>query len=250
MAYQPPQYQPPQYPQQPYQQPQYYQQYPQPPFLPQPPPQPGVPPGVLVGVSLWRLVIVACAFTGFGAAVSVLSKPMLALSQQASLVVGIVYTGLLCYPLFTGGRRHEPVSPWWRGAMTVLALLVCVTYLVIIRGSIAPMWSLFEHVLTPLAVLVDFLAIGRNQAAAKWWHPLTWLAFPLAYLIFFVAAKVKLYGSFLNPAKSSFPGTVIGFIAALLVLGYLLYGFGKIKLAVARQHQRFRQPPPGYPGSW
>jgi phosphoglycerol transferase MdoB-like AlkP superfamily enzyme len=215
-----------------------------PPYPPQPvwPVEPRVSPGVLLGVTIWRLAIAASAFIGFGAALSALSKPMPALSQQASLLVGVVYTGLLIYPLFTGGRRHEPRSPWWRGAMTVLMLLVCVTFLAVMGGDLDDTWSLFEHLITPMLVLIDFLAVGRNQAAVKWWHPITWLTFPLAYLIYFVAADLKLYGSFLNPGKSSFPGTVVAFICALLALGYLLYGFGKMKKAAVRAPAANAQP--------
>jgi hypothetical protein len=256
MTYQQPQY--PQYPQQPYPQQQYppqqYGQQPYPQQQWQQPREPRISSGVLVGVSLWRLLIVACAFIGFGSAVSLLHKPMVALSQQASLVVGVVYAGLLLYPLFTGGRRHEPKSPWWRGAMVVLLVLVCVTYLAIIGGSLSRTWSLFEHLITPLVVLIDFFVVGRNQPAAKWWHPVTWLIIPLAYLVYYLSAGLRIYGSFLNPSKAAFPGVIVGFIAALLALGFLLYGFGKLKASAARQNLSPQPyyppqqpgPPPGY----
>lgn len=232
-----------------------YQQQFQP--YPNPYPYPQVPakvsPGVLAGVSIWRLVIVASAFTGFFAAMSrgKFENLIPALSQQASLLTGIVYIGLLLYPAFTAGRRHEPRSPWWRGAMVILLVLVCVTYIAIIGGSLEPVWSMFEHLITPLLVLVDFLAVGRNQAAVKWWHPMTWLAFPLAYLVYYLAEGLRMYGSFLNPDKDMFPGVIAGFIAALLALGYLLYAFGKIKRSAVRPAQPpHHQPPhhqPQYP---
>src|SRR4051812_27180298 len=103
----------------PQQQQQAYQQQPEPTG-----PRPSA--GVLVGVSLWRAVIVASAIVGFSAALarSSADAALPALSQQASLLAAIVYTGLLLYPLFVGGRRHEPKSPWWRGVMVVLLLLV------------------------------------------------------------------------------------------------------------------------------
>ncbi|MET0233220.1 MAG: hypothetical protein ABW224_01135 [Kibdelosporangium sp.] len=226
-----------------YQQP-HYQPYPQ----QMPPAGPRVQPGALVGVSVWRALIVASAFIGFFGAMSRgrAATLLTALSQQASLLVGIVYIGLLLYPLFTGGSRHEPRSAWWRGAMVILLVLVCVTYLTIIGGSLNSAWSLFEHLITPLLVLIDFLAVGRNQAAVKWWHPITWLAFPLAYLIYYVSAGLRIYGSFLNPDRSSFPGVVAGFIAALLALGFLLFAFGKIKKSAARQAQP-GWPQPPYP---
>jgi hypothetical protein len=217
-------------------------------------PQPRVDAGVLAGVTLWRVVIATCAFVGFGAAAAEMNDPWPGLSQQASLLAGVVYLGLALYPLFTAGRRHEPRSPWLRGAMTVLLLLVSVTYLAVMEGDVDETWSLFEHVVTPLVVLVDFVAVGRNQAAVRWWHPLTWIVFPLAYLVYFIAADPGLYGSFLDPEDSDFAGVVAGFLAAVVAAGYVLYGLAKLKTAIARgaagpvpqwqQPAQWQQPPP------
>jgi hypothetical protein len=202
------------------------------PALPLPAPRVGA--GVLVGVTLWRLAIVTCAFVGFGGAVASMNDPWPALSQQASIFTGLVYLGLALYPLFTGGRAHEPRSPWLRGATSVLLLLVCVTFLEIIEGGLDETWSLFEHLLTPLIVVVDFVAVGRNQANVRWWHPLTWVVFPAAYLVYFIIADPGLYGSFLNPDDSDFPGVVAAFMAAVIAAGYVLYGLAKLKTAAAR----------------
>jgi hypothetical protein len=188
-----------------------------------------VRPGLLVAVSLWRLAIVACSFIGFGAAVAEFSEPWEGLSQQASLLNGVVYTGLLVYPLFVGGRAHEPRSPWLRGAMAVLLMLVAVTFLTLMAASYDDTSSLFEHLVTPLLVLVDWIAVGRNQANLRWWYPFSWLIFPAAYLVYFVAADVPLYRGFLDPADGSFAGTVIGFLAALVAAGYLLCLLGRAK---------------------
>jgi hypothetical protein len=181
----------------------------------------------LPGVLVWRLFVAGCGFFGFFMAVSHLADPLTALSQQASLLTGVGYTWLAVYPLVTG--RPEPRSPWLRGALTVLLLLVCVTYMTLLGGNLSRMSSLFEHMITPLAVLADFLLVGRNQRTIKWWYPLTWLGYPLLYLVFYVAAGLTLYGRFLNPDRPSFPGVIAGFVVALLTLGYLLYAFGKIK---------------------
>ena len=44
------------------------------------------------------------------------------------------------------------------------------------------------------------LFVGRGQDNAKWWYPLTWIAFPLAYLVYFLSTGLyeSLY-SFLDP---------------------------------------------------
>jgi hypothetical protein len=182
---------------------------------------------VLPGVLVWRLAVACCGFLGFFLAVARLPDPMTALSQQASLLTGVVYLGLAVYPLVTG--RAEPRSPWLRGAMTVVLMLVCVTYMTLLSGNLSRVYSLFEHMITPLAVLADFLFVGRNQRAVKRWYPVSWLAYPLLYLVYYVIADLTLYGRFLNPDRPGFPGVVAGFIVALLALGYVMYAFGRVK---------------------
>ncbi|MCE7010519.1 hypothetical protein LWC34_48120 [Kibdelosporangium philippinense] len=179
------------------------------------------------GVFAWRLLVAFFGFLGFFLAVNRLPDPLTALSQQASLLTGIVFTGLAAYPLITG--RVEPRSPRLRGAMAVLLLLVCVTFMTLLSGNLSRAYSLFEHLITPLAVLADFLLVGRNQRAMKWWYPISWLGYPLLYLVYYVAADLRLYGRFLNPGAPSFPGVIAGFVVALLAVGYLLYAFGRAK---------------------
>lgn len=207
-------------------------------------PETPVTPAVLVGVSLWRLAIVGCALYGFGDATD-WSANFEGLSQQASLATGIIYTGLLLYPVRTGGRRHEPRSPWLRGATTVLLLLVAGTFFGIMGGDVD--YLPFEHIYTPLIVLVDWLFVGRNQAAVKWWHPLTWIAFPLAYLGYFLAGGIyrSLYG-FLDPDGDEFAAMVGGLLVGVVAIGYLLYGAAKLTSAL-RPTSRPIDFPYGYP---
>ncbi|MCP2255787.1 hypothetical protein LY13_004569 [Prauserella aidingensis] len=222
----------PQHPAAPYPQAQY-----PPPGAPYPPPQPphgtapqpgGVHPAVLAGVSVWRLLIAGCALYGVGDATG-WSRNFEELSQLASLLAGIVYLGLLAYPLFTAGRRHEPRGPWLRGATTVLLLLVSGAFFGIMGGDADHLP--FEHIVTPLLVLVDWCAVGRNQSEARWWHPLTWIAFPLAYLVFYLAAGLDSYG-FLDPGDDEFAGMIAMLLAGVIGVGYVLYGIGKLKGAV------------------
>lgn len=183
-----------------------------------------VSPLVLAGVTLWRLLIVVFAVYGFSMATG-WTENLDALSQLASLFTGVVYTILLLYPLFTLGRRHEPRSPWLRGATTVLMVLVSVTFLTLLGGSLDD--QPFEHLWTPLVVVVDWLVVGRNQANTRWWHPLTWLVFPLAYLVYYLSAGVMLY-DFLDPGSGMLGGVIAGFLFALVALGYVLLGTGKL----------------------
>lgn len=210
-----------------------------------------VPGAVLFGVTVWRLVIVIFAITGFSMAMASVdgSGALAALSQQASLVTAICYVFLLLYPAFTGGRKHEPDSPWLRGQLTVLLSLVSVTFLTMLNGNLSQGWSLFEHLLTPLVVLADWLFVGRDQRNAKWWYAVTWLSFPLAYLLFYVAHGDVLY-PFLNPHDGDFAGIVIGFLAGVLVYGFVVFGLGMLhgtRKPMAPQPFYPQQQPMPYP---
>jgi hypothetical protein len=173
--------------------------------------------------SVWRLLVATSAFVGFGYAVATMVEPLVALSQQASLLAGTVYLALAVL-----GRRAEGVATWLRGGTTVLLGLVCVTFLTLLGGTLDDTASLFEHLITPLLALADWLFAGRTTAV-RWWFPLSWIAFPLAYLIYFVLADVQLYRSILDPHAADFGLTVAGFLVALVVAGYVLYGVAKLR---------------------
>jgi hypothetical protein len=172
----------------------------------------------------WRLLVATSAFVGFGFAVATLVEPWRALSQQASLLAGLVYLALAV----TAGRA-ERFATWLRGAMAVLLMLVCVTYLTLLEGDLDTAASLFEHLVTPVLVLADWVVAGRTRGV-RWWYPPSWVAFPLAYLVYFLLADVQLYHSILDPtAGGDFARTVGEFLVAVVVAGYLLYGIAKIR---------------------
>ncbi|MBC6456626.1 hypothetical protein [Actinomadura sp. HBU206391] len=190
---------------------------------------------MLILLSLWRLLIVAFALVGISTVPGGGFGQLQYLSQFASLVAAIVYVALLVYPLFTRGRRHEPRTPWLRGATTVLLALVSVAFLTMLSGDLSDTSSLFEHLLTPLVVLIDWIAVGSDQRNVRWWFPITWLAMPLAYLVFYVAYVgdgLPLY-PFLDPNDADFAGIVLAFLTGVLAFGYVLYGIGKLRAAVS-----------------
>ncbi len=182
------------------------------------------------GLRAWWLLVAACGFVGFGYALATFVEPWHALSQQASLVAGAVYLGIAVL-----GPRSEHVTTWLRGAMAVLLMLVCVTYLAIIDGDLHTTASLFEHLVTPVVVLADWVVVGRTRSV-RWWYPLSWVVFPLAYLIYFVLADVPLYRSFLDPESSAFGLTVGEFMLALVAGGFVLYGVARLR------RSRFAEP--------
>src|SRR5699024_3585425 len=131
----------------------------------------------------------------------------------------------------------EPRSPGSPGAIAVWLLLVGITFQTLLSGDLDTVQSLFEHALTPIVVLLDWLVVGRNQATGKWWHPMTWTLIPTAYLIFFMIVEPDLYGSFLNPGGPSFPAPFAAFLIAVIAAGYLLYALGQPK-GTARRRPR------------
>jgi hypothetical protein len=153
------------------------------------------------------------------------------LTQQGSFLTVLVYSGLLIYPIFTGGREHEPRAPWLRGALTVVMTLICITYMTMLGGSLSDTADQFEHLLTPIVVVIDWIVVGRAPASARWWFPLTWLVFPLAYLAFYivyVGDGPPLY-PFLRPGSERFLIVVLGFLLGVLGIGYLMYGIAKLR---------------------
>jgi hypothetical protein len=198
---------------------------------------------VLIGVSLWRALIVTFALIGFtsvpnggGFGGTAHIDNFAYLTQQGSFSTALVYFGLLVYPIFTGGRSHEPRLPWLRGALTVVMTLICITYMTMLGGSLSDTADQFEHLLTPITVIVDWIVVGRAPAAARWWFPLTWLAFPLAYLVFYlvyVGEGRPLY-PFLRPGSERFLIVVLGFLLGVLGIGYLLFGIAKLRGSLSR----------------
>ncbi|MDB1087916.1 hypothetical protein PJ985_10095 [Streptomyces sp. ACA25] len=207
------------------------------PVTAEPEPSSRLPSRVLTGVTLWRLLIVAFCFIGYGDVVARAGTPFAnlhELSQLASVVTGFVYLGLAAYPLLTGGRRHEPRSGWLRGSLTVALMLVCIVYATMMESDYSTTSSLFTHVLTPLIVLIDWVAVGRNQSTAAWWYPLSWTLPLLAYLAYMVNAEVSSY-SFIDPSADGFVATIAGFVVAVIIGGYVLLGLGRLRATIGKQ---------------
>ena len=198
---------------------------------------------VLIGVTLWRALIVTFALIGFtsvpnggGFGGTARINNIAYLTQLGSFLTALVYLSLVIYPLFTGGRKHEPDAPWLRGALAVVMTLICITYMTMLGGSLSDTADQFEHLLTPIVVIVDWLLVGRASANARWWFPVTWLAFPLAYLVFYilyVGDGPPLY-PFLRPGSERFLIVVLGFLLGVLGIGYLMYGIAKLRAALSR----------------
>jgi hypothetical protein len=168
---------------------------------------------------VWRLLIAASAGAGVALAAREYDVWWTALSQLANLAVALCFLGLAI---------REPHSPWIRGSLTTTMLLVSLAYLPMANGNLAEPWSVLEHMVTPALVLVDFVLVGDNRHRVRWWHPLTWLAAPAAYLFWYVAGDLQVY-AVLDPGR---PGAFAG---QVLALGCLALGAGWSVHAAARR---------------
>lgn len=191
----------------------------------------------LILVSVWRLAIVVVAVKGTYGYVERGWDNLSYFTEQSNLIVALYYAWALLFPLFTGGRRLEPRSGGVRGAVVVYIVVTGLIYNTVMNGPLTRPEHVLTHVVAPLLVVADWLVVGRNQAALRWWHPFAWLTYPIGYFVFYLvrASQVetnKYLYVFLNPDRYNLAAVVLGFLALFTVLGYVLVGTGWIRRAV------------------
>lgn len=179
----------------------------------------------------WRLLVAASGLTGVTLAVIEFDGGLGALSQQASLGAGLLY-------LILAAQRPERAgagSAWARGAMASILALVAIGYAVLLRPDYGPAYSFLEHILTPALVVVDVLVVQRRSG--RWWWPLSWALVPIAYLVYYLAADLDIYG-FLDPAGDTFAATLVGLVGGFLLIAYALLGLMNARDAGAARNAR------------
>ena len=177
-----------------------------------------------VPVALWRLLVAASAAAGVVLAAREYDVWWTALSQLSNLAVAVCFLAL---------ALREPRSPWLRGALTTLMVLVGLAYVPMQNGNLWHAWSLLEHVVTPSLVVLDFVLVGRNHHAVRWWHPLSWLVPPTAYLLWYVGDDLAVYAA-LDAAHPAQFGQRIGVLLGLLLsTGFALYALGRRRVPTA-----------------
>ncbi|WP_067433362.1 hypothetical protein [Nocardioides jensenii] len=170
---------------------------------------------------LWHLLIAASAFLGVTLAARQYDVWWTALSQHASLAAGFCYLTLSAAAPATG--RQARAWTWVRGALATLMVLVSLAFLAMQHGNLLDGYSIFEHIVTPTLVVIDFLAVGSAGLHLRWWHPLTWLIPPLAYLGYYVIGDLSVYQA-LDPAQPvAFTRHVLLLLALVLAAGFGLY---------------------------
>lgn len=186
-----------------------------------------VPPSSALPLVAWRSTVALSGLLGVVLAAQVYDVWWTALSQLANLAVAGTYVVLAA--LAAAGR--DTGRSWLPGALAATMCLVALAYLPMQNGNLLSAWSLLEHVVTPVLVVLDYVLVGRRRTVAPWWHPLTWTFAPLVYLAWYVSADLAVYDA-LDPAR---PLLMTG---QVVVLGAVLVGCGYALVAVGRRPAR------------
>jgi hypothetical protein len=171
-------------------------------------------------LTLWRLTVAASGLAGVWLASREYDVWWTALSQQGSLAVGIAYLSFVTCPRLATPRL-QTASSWLRGALATLMVLIAAAFAVMQHGNGFDAYSIFEHMVTPALVVTDYLIVASYRVAPRWWHPLSWLLPPTAYLVYYVAADLTVYVA-LDTSRPTMFTTNLALLLGLL----LLAGFG------------------------
>ncbi|WP_210481504.1 Pr6Pr family membrane protein [Naasia sp. SYSU D00948] len=153
-------------------------------------------------------------------------------TNQSSLYAGAVLA-------VSGLLPRSRLPRWWdgwRGAAAVYAAVTLAVFALLLEGTPAagettPWVDLVLHKLMPVVLILDWLLIP-SATRARWWRPLAWMAYPVAYLAYALVrgAAVGWYPyPFLDPREvggyaglvGSAGAVVVGFLAAALVFDQL-----------------------------
>lgn len=187
------------------------------------------------GLCAWRLGIATSALLGVWLAARQYDVWWTALSQLASLAVGVGFLALAIGGLIGTGRRRALASAWFRGSAASTMALVAIAFLAMQHGNLLDPYSIFEHMITPALVVADRVLVGTDRAVARWWHPWSWLVPPAAYLGCYVAFDLGVYAD-LDPARPvAFTANAGVLLGVLLVAVFALHAG-----ALRREPERVR----------
>lgn len=181
-------------------------------------------------LSAWRLLVATSALLGVWLAAQQYDVWWTALSQLASLAVGVGYLVLAVGGLLGTGRLRALVSAWFRGAAASTMALVALAFLVMQHGNLLDPYSVFEHMLTPALVVADRLLVGTDRGVARWWHPWSWLVPPAVYLACYLAADLRVYVA-LDPSRPVDFVTNAGVLLVVLLVAAFALHAGALRRA-------------------
>lgn len=175
---------------------------------------------------IWTLLIAALAWTGVLLAVDGELSQLRYFSQVSTAISALAMTAVAV--VLIARRRPARVLDWCRGAATVYGIVTLVVYQVLLSGNLSELYSLLEHAVVPVLMLVDWLVF---RARLPWWAPASWLLPPIAYLGVYYPARTSsgraLY-PFLDPARSNFWTWVAILLAVFAVVGIAMCAVGRL----------------------
>lgn len=155
----------------------------------------------------------------------------------SNILAALTYTSIWIDP--AAGWLKKLTSPSWISAVTVYMTVVGIIYNTVLRNlftfyGAGFIVNEFLHVILPLSILFFWILFVR-RSELKWKMALTWLAYPLGYilLVMLVGSQTGFYPyPFADAGKLGYPKALTnGFwvLTGFLVLSLLLIGLGRIK---------------------
>ncbi|MGC5628660.1 hypothetical protein ACPYO6_10500 [Georgenia sp. Z1344] len=209
----------------------------------------GLPPanGAVVTLSvLWRLAVAALAiwalyetlvpvyeaggWEGVGAQLTFFTT-------VNTILVALVMVLSVLRVLGPGPARNrlEGRHGWFRGMVTTYSVMTSVVFITLLEGALDERLSLVVHLVLPVAMVLDWLVVGRNQDRVPGYWPVLWVLPMFAYLALYMWQSDRwgyaIY-PFVDPGASDFVSTVAFLLGGWLACGYLVWGIGRARGAV------------------
>lgn len=175
---------------------------------------------------IWTALIAALAWTGLILAVDGQAGQLRYFSQVSTAITALVTTAVAI--ALIARRRPGRVLDWCRGAATVYGIVTLVVYQVLLSGNLSQLYSLLEHAVVPVLMLLDWLLF---RARLPWWSAASWLLPPIAYLGVYYPARTSSGRSlypFLDPARSNFWTWVVILLVVFTVVGLAVCAVGRV----------------------
>lgn len=144
------------------------------------------------------------------------------------------------YYVWSLASARAETRPGLRGAVVLYVVVAGLVWNVFLTGQsmgYTPA-NVLLHVVMPALALTDWLLVGRDQGEVRWWQPIVWLGYPIAYLGLALAVlneagrRAPYY--FLDPDSVGTRAVLgnIGLLAAGFVgLGYVIWTLGRVAVA-------------------
>lgn len=156
-------------------------------------------------------------------------------TYQVNVLAAVYYAGTLA------SRSRADARPGLRGAVVLYVVVAGLVWNLFLTGMSMGYTTanVLLHVVMPVLATIDWLLVGRSQRDVRWWQPLAWLGYPVAYLglallvLNEVGRRAPYY--FLDPdsvGAAAVAGNVALLATAFAALGYVLSGLGRASVAL------------------